>query len=98
MKSIIHMISAALALFLAIDTHAAGDSNLVMEEFMVPAVDQGINLYVRNKHPQGLNEFPPEKILLFVSGSTYPAETAFDLKLNGLSWMDYIAGHGYDVY
>ena len=31
-------------------------------------------------------------------GATYPAETAFDLKLNGLSWMDYIAQHGYDVY
>ena len=27
-----------------------------------------------------------------------PAETAFDLKLGGFSWMDYIASHGYDVY
>jgi pimeloyl-ACP methyl ester carboxylesterase len=33
-----------------------------------------------------------------VHGATYPAETAFDLELNGLSWMDYIAQHGYDVY
>ena len=45
-----------------------------------------------------MTEFPGEKILLYVHGSTYPAETAFDLKLNGLSWMDYIARHGYDVY
>ena len=70
----------------------------VMEEFMVPAVDPGIGLYVRNKHPREIKKFPGEKILLYVHGTTYPSETAFDLKLNGLSWMDYIARHGYDVY
>ena len=69
-----------------------------MEEFMVPAVEPGINLYVRNKHPQGVNTFPAEKILLFVHGATYPSEAGFDMKLNGLSWMDYITRHGYDVY
>ncbi len=42
--------------------------------------------------------FAGEKILLFVHGATYPSETAFDLQLNGLSWMEYIAQHGYDVY
>jgi pimeloyl-ACP methyl ester carboxylesterase len=69
-----------------------------MEEFMVPSADAGIQLYVRNKHPQGVGKFPAEKILLYVHGATYPSETAFDLRLNGLSWMDYIAQRGYDVY
>jgi len=41
---------------------------------------------------------PGERIVLFVHGSTYPAETAFDLPLNGVSWMEYIARQGYDVY
>jgi pimeloyl-ACP methyl ester carboxylesterase len=41
---------------------------------------------------------PAEKILLYVHGATYPAETTFDLRLNGISWMEYIAQHGYDVY
>jgi pimeloyl-ACP methyl ester carboxylesterase len=68
------------------------------EEFSIPAADPGISLYIRNKHPQGVTGFAPGKILLFVHGATYPAEAAFDLKLNGLSWMDYIAQHGYDVY
>src|ERR1022692_1996100 len=76
----------------------AKQATIVMEEFTVPAADPGIGLYVRNKHPQGLKKFPAEKILLYVHGATYPAETTFDLKLNGLSWMDYIAQHGYDVY
>lgn len=91
-------IFAAVFLIPGAGAFAATPPNLVMEEFMVPAVDPGINLYVRNKHPQGIKKFAGEKILLFVHGATYPAETSFDLKLNGLSWMDYIAQHGYDVY
>ena len=98
MNSTWRMLVAALALFLSSEAHAATSSDLVMEEFMVPAGDPGISLYVRNKHPQGLTQFPAKKMLLFVHGATYPAETAFDLELNGLSWMDYIARHGYDVY
>jgi pimeloyl-ACP methyl ester carboxylesterase len=45
-----------------------------------------------------MSAFRPEKTLLFVHGATYPAETAFDLALGGLSWMDYIARNGYDVW
>jgi hypothetical protein len=56
-----------------------------MEKFMVPASDPGIQLYVRNKHPEGATKFGAEKILLYVHGATYPSETAFDLRLNGLS-------------
>jgi pimeloyl-ACP methyl ester carboxylesterase len=42
--------------------------------------------------------FRSDRILLFVHGATYPSETAFDLQLDGLSWMDYIAKRGWDVY
>jgi len=91
---------SSLALFLLGLSSAAfaAAPQIKMEEFMVPAADAGIQLYVRNKHPQGANKFPAEKILLYVHGATYPSETAFDLQLNGLSWMDYIAQRGYDVY
>src|SRR3954469_14193265 len=77
---------------------SAADSRIMMEEFMVPAADAGIQLYVRNKHPEGVSRFAGDKILLYVHGATYPASTAFDLKLDGLSWMEYIAQRGYDVY
>jgi pimeloyl-ACP methyl ester carboxylesterase len=33
-----------------------------------------------------------------VHGATYPSETTVDFSLDGLSSMDYIAQHGYDVY
>lgn len=77
--------------------NGGGNSDIVMEEFKVPS-DPGIQIYVRNKRPAGMTQFSPAKTVLFVHGATYPAETAFDLKLDGQSWMDYIASRGYDVY
>jgi pimeloyl-ACP methyl ester carboxylesterase len=70
---------------------------IAMEEFHVPSAP-GIEVYVRNKHPASIDRFAAEKVVLFVHGATYPAETAFDLQLGGFSWMDYIAERGYDVY
>lgn len=42
--------------------------------------------------------FTPGRTVVFVHGATYPAETAFDLPLDGMSWMDYIASRGFDVW
>ena len=79
-------------------TSGARASRMEMEEMFVPAKDPGIQIYVRNKHIAGMSRFTPEKTVLFVHGATYPAETSFDLELGGISWMDYIAERGYDVY
>ena len=77
----------------------AGNSpaSVDMEEFRVSS-EPGIEIYVRNKHPAGQTQFSADKTLVYVHGATYPAETAFDLRLNGQSWMDYMAARGYDVY
>ncbi len=45
-----------------------------------------------------MTQFTLDNIVLFVHGATYPAETSFDLRLDGISWMKYIASRGYDVY
>ena len=68
-----------------------------MEEFRVPS-DPGIQIYVRNKCAAGMTNFSADKTVLYVHGATYPSETAFDLRLDGVSWMDYVAQQGYDVY
>ena len=75
----------------------AATGDLVMEEFRVPS-DAGMQIYVRNKRPAGMTQFSPAKTVIYVHGATYPSETAFDLKLDGTSWMDYMAQRGYDVY
>src|SRR3954468_5174268 len=91
------LVAAAALLGLAFGAQAQ-DAKIAMEEFMIPSGDAGISLYVRNKHPEGMSRVRSDRIVLYVHGATYPAETAFDLRLGGLSWMDYIATRGYDVY
>ncbi|MFL5064949.1 MAG: alpha/beta hydrolase [Xanthobacteraceae bacterium] len=90
------MMIGAVALTMASGA-LAQSPQIVTEEMMVPS-DSGIELYVRNNKPADMTAFRPERTLLYVHGATYPASTAFDLKLDGLSWMDYIAARGYDVY
>jgi pimeloyl-ACP methyl ester carboxylesterase len=72
-------------------------SNLVVEDMTVPS-EPGIDIFVRNKRPADLAAFTPERTVLFVHGSTYPAHTGFDIPLGGQSWMESIASRGYDVY
>lgn len=93
------MLAAPLAApLLAAATTAQAQAALVTEEFMIPSGDAGIELFLRNKRPENLTSFSPSRTVIFVHGATYPAHTAFDLPLGGLSWMDYIAGQGFDVW
>jgi len=71
---------------------------LITEDFMIPSADAGVELHVRNKRPQDLARFHPGNVVLFVHGATTPCETGFDLELDGLSWMQYIAERGWDVW
>jgi pimeloyl-ACP methyl ester carboxylesterase len=71
---------------------------LVTESYRIASDTPGIELYMRNKRPADIPAFPADRILLYVHGATYPSETAFDLSLDGFSWMDYIACRGFDVY
>jgi pimeloyl-ACP methyl ester carboxylesterase len=88
----------ASAIMAALCVHAAAQvPSITMDEMMVPS-ETGIEIYVRNKRPADLTAFRPERTVLFVHGATYPAHTSFDLQLDGLSWMEYIAARGYDVY
>jgi pimeloyl-ACP methyl ester carboxylesterase len=73
-------------------------SELAVDDFHVPSKAAGIELFVRNKRPAGMQAFRSDRTVLFVHGATFPSESTFDLALDGLSWMDFIARAGYDVY
>jgi len=73
-------------------------SGITTETFMIPALDAGIELYVRNKRPSGEERFGPERIVLFEHGATSPSETGFDIDLPGGSWMEFAARRGFDAY
>lgn len=70
---------------------------IVTEEYMVPTPTQGIEVFLRSKRPENAPA-SSARTLLFCHGATYPAHAAFDLPLAGVSWMDYIAGRGFDVW
>src|SRR5262249_37027568 len=53
---------------------SANAQRVVAETFMIPAVDPGIQLHVRNKRLEGRESFPAERIVLFVHGATYPSK------------------------
>ena len=74
------------------------DTALITEDFMIPAAEPGVQIHVRNKRPADLSRFTPGNVILFVHGATTPPEAGFDLKLDGLSWMEWMARQGNDVY
>ena len=94
----ISLLAAPLALGQGGKSGKVEPPKIVTEAYSIPSKDQEIQLYVRNKRPEGMTKFSPDHILLFVHGATYPSETTFDLPVGGFSWMDYIAQHGWDVY
>ena len=91
------LVVAMLTLLVAVPL-AAQPVKLVAESYHVPARDPGIQLHVRNKRPAAMSQFSAEKTLLYVHGTSQAASSTFDLALDGISWMDYIAQRGYDVY
>ena len=73
-------------------------AKLVTESTLIPSTDAGIQLYLREKRPADLVQFSSDRILLYVHGASYPAETMFDLPLDGVSMMEWIAQRGWDVW
>ncbi len=89
----------AMVVSLALSGTAFAQSpRLTMTEAMIPSSDPSMKLYVRNKHAEGMTSFSPDRTLLFIHGATYPAETSFDLPIDGVSMMDLFAQNGFDVY
>ena len=56
----------------------------VRERAMVSTVSRSLNL--------------ERRVVLFVHGAGTPAEVAFDVPYEGYSWMEYLAGAGFDVF
>lgn len=70
--------------------------DLIGEDLSVEHPSWG-RIYVRNKRPAAKETFSPDRIVIMQHGATY-GSAAFDLPFGGISWMDYIAARGFDVY
>ncbi len=93
------LIAAPLAapVILALPAQAQ-PAGVVMEEYLIPGGAPGVEIYLRRKRPEAATPARADRTILICHGATYPASTVFDLSLGGLSWMDYIAGRGFDVW
>lgn len=87
---------AALATAWSGAARAQATPQIVTEEFMVPSAE-GVEVFLRSKRPEGATT-GPRRTLLMVHGAGFGASSSFDLPFGGLSWMDYIAGRGFDVW
>jgi pimeloyl-ACP methyl ester carboxylesterase len=90
-----------LSSMLGLVTPAAKETSkppLVVESYTIPSGEPGIELFVRNKRPENMTSFSEDRIVLYIHGSTQASETTFDLALDGISWMDDLAKHGWDVW
>lgn len=78
---------------------AAEQENVVVkEEFLVQGRDQGVKLFVREKHLANLPKISRDNVVLFVHGLPSPASVIFDLAVPGYSWLDYVAERGFDAF
>jgi pimeloyl-ACP methyl ester carboxylesterase len=70
-----------------------------MQEHMVQSsTEDGIEIYVHERLPEGTAPDEVSEAVLFVHGATYPGST-FDIDLpDGKSWMDHTAEAGYASY
>jgi len=92
------VVLGVLCLLGCVTSQRSIESKLVSESYLIPSGDRGIQLYIRNKHREGMTHFSADRTVIYVNGATQASEATFDLALDGYSWMDYLAIRGYDVY
>ena len=65
------------------------------EVFDIPSHQPALVARVRHTAPDRASGAMP---VLFVHGSSFPSGLSFDFRMDGQSWMDWMAARGYDVY
>lgn len=65
------------------------------EVIEIPSHQPALVARVRHTVPDRANGALP---VLFVHGSSFPSGLSFDFRMDGQSWMDWLAVRGYDVY
>src|ERR1700729_3863902 len=80
------------------DPAIAQDVEIAKTDSLIHAVDQRINLFLREKMAAGNSKFTDDNIVLFLHGATSPSSYDFDLPYKDYSWADWLAKRGYVVY
>jgi pimeloyl-ACP methyl ester carboxylesterase len=85
--------------FIAIGTHVLaqqnGNRSSGLQILKTESRIQSINLAITHVAPTNQSHHYP---ILFIHGASFPTALAAGFKINGYSWMEYMASNGYDVY
>jgi len=79
-------------------TSVVNGTTIVLDKLLVKTNTPGIELYVRNKRPAGPDSFGPERTIVMVHGATFSSGSLYDVPFNGMSFIDFLAAAGFDVY
>ncbi len=71
---------------------------ITCQDFMIMNKNSKLRLFLRNKRRKKVKSLATDKTVLYVHGTTQPSEAIFDLAISGVSFADYLAQHGYDVW
>jgi len=91
-------LGAVVVLIVLLAAPWASAAQVETEDFYISSAQDGVKLYLRNKHRDSMGSARPERTVIFVHGASYPSHSSFDVAIEGQSWMDWLAERGYDVY
>ena len=80
------------------DDRSPASRRIVAETRLIPTTTAGVRLQLINKRPEGARHFSPERTLMMIHGATFSSASLFDVAVDGASFMDVLAGAGYDVW
>ena len=71
---------------------------IVKRDYQLPSLQDGLELLLRNKRSNAEDQRLSGMTVLFVHGATYGSSDTFDYEIEGMSWMDQLAGLGFDTW
>lgn len=72
--------------------------NVHSQSLMIQSDTAGIKLHVRNKRPQGMERSDAAHTIVMMHGATYSSTSLYDTRIEGYSFLDYLATAGFNVY
>ena len=80
------------------DHNQARVDEIHSESLMINSDTPGISLHLRHKYLPSANAFTADNTLVMVHGATYSSGSLYDVRLDGVSFIDALALRGLNVY
>lgn len=79
-------------------TRSGSVADIAVEDLTIPSDTAGIALHLRHKWLPAMAPFGADRTVVLMHGATYASASLFDVRLDGLSFLDHLALAGFDVF